>query len=208
MIGITTTAAAVAFDLQAIPPALHAIFPKALTEIGDRLVRFVAQEKITTGGILTPRTGQLRRSLFRRLEVAPDGEGLLVRVGFDLAIAVYGMIQEFGGTITPKTAQYLMIPVGMSLTGNGVARWTAKEMIGNPFQFGFSGTFMNKARTMMFGKLPEQIVPLFAMKRSVTLPARAPLATSLMDNVETYYAYLQSLVDKALLDGLEGGGTA
>jgi hypothetical protein len=123
------------------------------------------------GGTLNARTANLARAVFWRVEVSP--EAVIGRVGVDLAKAVYGRIQALGGRIVPKRGKYLTIPVGQALTGNGVARFSARELLANPKAFGFRGAFVNPRQTAILGVLADRsLEPLFALKTEVTLPPR------------------------------------
>lgn len=188
-IDLTTNAYELAGDLGAIPAMFAKRIVPTLERIGATLERDVATTKITAGGILEPRTGNLRRALFHRVQ--GQGTTASVIVGADLSKAPYGRVQELGGTIVPRRAAHLAIPLDAMLTAKGVARMTAREVIANPFALGFSGTFT--AKGVIFGKLPDQIVPLFALKSSVTLPARQYLASTLAgrtDWIEQQFAEL------------------
>lgn len=171
---------------------------EALRDWGPRLQRYVADTKITSGGILEPRTGNLRRSLFSRYE--ESGDQAVTTVGADLGVAVYARIQEYGGTVTGQ-AHKLTIPVGEALTDKGVARFTAPEVIANPQSFGFDSTF--SAKGIIFGRIGKitgqaQILPLFILKDSVTLPPREYLSSSLDENLADIEADLQAAVDDAV----------
>jgi len=175
----------------------------AMGTIGRQLHR-VAADKMGEGGILGVRTGTLRRALFD--QVTQTGTAAAeVRIGVDLGKAPYGRIQELGGTITPKTAAHLAIPLEAMLTANGVARGTAREVIADPFAFGFSGTFT--AKNVIFGKvgLPgsgvHEILPLFALKDSVTLPAREYLKSTFESQRDFILSTLQNAVSEATHGG-------
>jgi len=79
---------------------------------------------------------------------------------------VYGPVHEFGATIRPKERQFLTIPFpgGGAVTGLKVGRGSARE---------FKDTFIHN--DIIFGKGTagsDEIVPLFILKRQVTIPAR------------------------------------
>jgi hypothetical protein len=200
---IRSNALEVKVSIGKIPAAARRRLPAMMTKLATAIMRDLVDTKLTKGGILEPRTGQLRRSVFRVVEEkgANRVEG---RVGFDLSVARYGRIHEFGGVITPKRAQNLTIPIGEALTTNGVARFTARELISSPEALGFTGSFV--ARHIMFGRrgggdtgLPATAVPLFVLKKQVVMPARAPLSTTLANNEGTIAAALSQLVDDALV---------
>jgi hypothetical protein len=64
--------------------------------------------------------------------------------------------------ITPKTAQFLTIPLGAARAAAGASRGSARD---------FPNTFI--AKGMIFQKQQGgKIVPLFLLRRQVTVPAR------------------------------------
>jgi len=79
----------------------------------------------------------------------------------------------------PKNAQNLTIPMQAVLTANGVARYSAREVISNPAIGGFTGTFF--AKGMLFGKGAGGITPLFKLKKSVTIPPHQFMARALSE---------------------------
>jgi hypothetical protein len=152
--------------------------------IGARLHNIVQREKIARGGLLEPRTGNLQRSIQSAANnpgaTTVQGDTLATRVWFDPAIAKYGAIHEYGGAIVPKRSQNLAIPLPAMKTGNGV---TAREVFANPQAFGFKHVFV--AKNVIFGcqghgaRGMVTTVPLFVLKRSVVIPARRPLRSTL-----------------------------
>ncbi len=85
----------------------------------------------------------------------------------------YARILNDGGTITPKKARYLTIPSQFAQTAAGVARFTAPQVIDNPEEFGYTGTFFrNHVLFGTKGKRTRSIVPLFFLKDSVTIRGR------------------------------------
>lgn len=93
------------------PSKNRAITEPALVEMGLLTVRTAAQRTIKRGGtgdpvagVLTSRTGTLRRSLTaeaRSIDKSQLSRGI-VEAGTDI---VYGAIHEFGGTVSVKSAQ-------------------------------------------------------------------------------------------------------
>ena len=192
-----TVAADVRADMTSVWPRVRSAVQLWTT----RVQQLVASEKLSGGGILEPRTGNLRRSLFTRIDES-DGQ-VIGTIGFDLSLAPYGRIQELGGTISAKNAANLTIPIGEALTAKGVARFTARDLIANPQQFGFDGTFV--AKGVLFGTIgrltgQREIVPLFVLKPSVTLPPREPLASALADLADQIVA--------GIGDAVAAGGAA
>lgn len=131
------------------------------------------------------RSGDLSRSIVPG-KISQTGKGIVGRVLAGQRLS-YARIQEYGGVITPKHGQYLAIPLPAVLTKAGVARFKPRQAE----QFGYK-TFI--AKHIIFGKqggtdsaasalgksFPDirgaassaSITPLFALKSSVTIPAR------------------------------------
>ncbi len=86
----------------------------------------------------------------------------------------YARIHEYGGTITPKHAQFLAIPVGDAKGPGGVQRF-------GPWQAESEGyrTFVRKG--IIFGSRgKDDATPLFILRRSVTIPARPYFAPGIV----------------------------
>lgn len=134
------------------------------------------KKNIGNGGLIGRRTGNLARSI--RSVVITNGDQIVGEIGPDALKAIYGAIQEHGGTIFPKRSRHLAIPLRGMTTGAGVARGSARQVIQSPSAFGFKRTFFRKG--IIFGvKDQGSIVPLFVLKTQVTIPARHYLAKSL-----------------------------
>jgi len=69
---------------------------------------------------------------------------------------IYAKVQQFGGTIKPKSKKALTVPIHADAVG----------MRASDFQ----NTFVKKG--IIFMKRGENAVPLFALKKSVKIPAR------------------------------------
>jgi len=97
----------------------------------------------------------------------PDPGGTVTEVrGVVGTNLVYGPVHEFGATIRPKTKKWLTIPFpgGGAVTALGVGRGSARE---------FKNTFI--ANDIIFGQSTgksDKIVPLFILKKSVTIKPR------------------------------------
>ena len=84
---------------------------------------------------------------------------------------IYADILETGGTILPKTKQFLAIPIGDALTPSGVARFTAQQL--KDGMAGYEGSVIIDG--IIFGlsetKTRSMMTPLFVLKSSVDIPA-------------------------------------
>jgi phage gpG-like protein len=132
-----------------------------------------AIQRLLSGEVLQNRTGNLERSI----TPAPVEETDTRITGAVGTNQIYARIQELGGTISAKNAANLTIPLEAALTPSGVAKFTAREVIENPGVAGMTGTFF--AKGILFGKNQSAITPLFALKPSVTLPARPYISRAL-----------------------------
>ena len=212
---ITTTANDLALRLKALRPTQSAPMQTALRRIGMRVQSRVV--KNLSGPLLKKRTGSLARAVFYRVEQDP-GEAR-VRIGVDKTKAPYARIQNDGGTIVPRQASRLAIPVGQALTGNGVARMSARDFMNNPQALGFDHAFVNKSRTAILGVRAggkvAQIEAVFILKTSVRLTGVHYLERSLEQErsaianelgVAVRDTFLQASAGPAIAGGPGGGG--
>jgi hypothetical protein len=117
----------------------------------------------TSAGSLSSRSGDLLKSLQAGVKVAGDAYG----VAGSLAGVEYLRIQEYGGTLTPHGTQYLAIPLPDALNNDGTPK---KD---NPRDW--DHTFIQQSRRgnlLIFRRSGTGIVPLYALKTSVTIPPR------------------------------------
>ena len=180
--------------LQGVPKAVHVAALDGMRRVGLGLQRHL-NGNILSGQLLKVRTGNLRRATFSRVE---DTRGSVSAVlGIDSRKAPYGRIHEKGGTIRPKRARHLTIPLPAALTGVGVARFTARQVITNPGSFGYTGTFV--AKNVIFGKRgSDAIEPLFALKSQVTIKPVGYLAHTVDDKRRWIHAELQAAVNRGV----------
>ncbi len=144
----------------------------------------------TGSASLSSRSGDLLRSL--RAGVAVAGTGFADTRG-SLAGAAYLRVHEYGGTVTPRGARFLAIPLPAALNPNGTPikddprAWT--------------NTFVQKSRAgnlLIFRRQGAGIVPLYALKSSVTLRPRL----GARDLARERMPYLTSKVLDTVLAGL------
>lgn len=161
---------------------------RLLAETKAALARRLAQADAEivqnlSGSVLKRGTGNLARSVRHRLEQQGPSKimgevGILAGSG---PVTKYAAIHLTGGVITPKRAQFLAIPLPAARTASGVPRYGSplRETLKAAFP---AGTFV--AKGVLFGKLGattsgrlktkggSNIVALFALKKSVTIPKR------------------------------------
>ncbi len=166
---------------------------KAMNQGALLLESYIRTEKLS-GQVLRVRSGRLRSSITHR--VAQEGDDTVARVGTNV---IYAKIHEYGGTITPKNAQYLTIPLPVALTAAGVARYRARDLISQPSLGGFKATFFRNH--VLYGKYPSgRVVPVFVLKKSVRIPERSYMRSSLREKAREVIL----MVFKTIKDVVEG----
>lgn len=177
-------------ELRVMPERLFSSV-KRETRVATLAVQSTVVGNISRGP-LHSRTGALARSI--QAEVAGDRLSTLRASVFSDKVP-YARIQEEGGTIVAKKAYrrtpggpYLNIPTRENKTASGVTRMTAQQV------FAAKG-YIRKSRLgnyLVFGTLKGRVVPLFSLKKSVTLPARLGMkdsankeAAALLDRLRT-----------------------
>lgn len=157
------------------------------TRFGEAAVVYI-QRRYRTGGTTETRTGvrtgRLRRSYGFLVNAFAVGVSILVGVvrPEDESVLEYAALQEYGGTIRPKNARALTIPLDAAKTSAGVPRGRARD---------FEDTFIlrrdDDVPLIAQRRGREKIVPLFALVQEVTVDARPslePTAEALLPKLE------------------------
>ncbi|MEY9560468.1 hypothetical protein [Sinorhizobium fredii] len=125
----------------------------------------------TTAQTLSRRSGKLAGSILRSVDVGGNTfETIEGTIGADFP----GVVHEFGATIKPKTAKYLAIPLPAALDSKGV-----------PLKKGprdWAHTFVSKSKAgnlIIFQRRGTQVIPLYVLKSSVTIPPRLGMQKTL-----------------------------
>ena len=156
--------------------------------------------------VLKSRTGGLKGSIQpgEYVETNTQISGSVVAGG---GPEMYARIHEYGGTINAKNVQNLTIPLDAAMTPMGVGRFSARQVISDPSQFGFTGTFFRHG--VLFGQLGIEkkraakgatiggVVPLFVLKPSVTLPERSFMRPALAQIAARLPGEAQKAIDEA-----------
>lgn len=127
--------------LQVVPKMLARSCAFGLDQIGDAYIAemqdvFTAQPKgkfgaNTTANKLMNRTGALRRSLRQRVFNRGSLATMALRVTVgDSLTGHYAKLQEYGGTIKPKRARKLAIPLPANKTAAGRTRFAPRDVPG------------------------------------------------------------------------------
>lgn len=113
--------------------------------------------------ILGRRTGRLAQST-RWIPEFIEGESGLKEIRLGLFSSVpYARIQNVGGVVSARSGSYLTVPLPAALTPVGVLRKRARE---------WKDSFFIRSRLqnlLLVQSRGKQIVPLFVLKKSVTL---------------------------------------
>ena len=139
---------------------------------------------------LNVRSGALARS-FGALVTGVSFADLRATVYTD---SPYARLQEHGGTVRPKNAKALTIPMEAALTaGAGVTRGGARS-------FGFTETFIGHDKdgnAFIFRRLEgDDVEPLFRLVPQVTVPARLGFFRTWEDDADERTKVLVDAVDK------------
>ena len=127
------------------------------------------------------RTGRLRASIRSGIYDKPGAPEVFLRAGgrdSDGQVA-YAGLQEFGGTVKPKAADYLRIPLGPSLTPAGVERFggSLRDYAGEGFYVfgGDRSPFPSTGSPLFIGKRGDEVAPgipraWYLLVKEVTVP--------------------------------------
>ncbi len=169
--------------LTALPNRIRPNLVDRFRELGQKFEHLI-KGTLLTGEVLNRRSGMGQRSIFYRIEDDQANDRVTLVVGANLAVAPYMRILAYGGTIRPKRAKFLTVPMPAALTASGVARFSARDVMEQPKAHGYEGTFI--ANQMIFGippggrgrraQLGPRAVPLFALKDEVQIPQNNYLA--------------------------------
>lgn len=151
----------------------------------------------TTETSLSKRTGALIASIAASVNVTGETfDAIMGSIGSDVP---YAAIQEYGGTIHAKNAQFLAIPLPPALDAQGV-----------PLMMGpraWPNTFVAKSKAgnlIIFQRRGTSIVPLYVLKTSVTIPPRLGLRTT----IDAGLGYFQSRAADAIVQAMTAGASS
>ncbi len=119
------------------------------------------------------RSGALVKAIRESVNVSGQKlENIEGRIGASL---LYAAIQEYGGTIYPKLAKYLAIPLPSALTAQGL------PILPSPRDWISTFVATSKAGNLLiFQKQSNgRIIPLYVLKSKVTIPARLGMGDEL-----------------------------
>jgi hypothetical protein len=142
---------------------------------------------------LATRTGKALQSIEQSIKVTGETIGTMEgRIGG----LFYLKIQETGGTLRPRGAQYLTVPLPAALDSSGMPlKKSARE---------WDKTFVMRSKTgnlIVARRNGKDITPLYLLVRQVVIPPRLGLRTRL----ETGKQYFIERTMKAMLEEMRGG---
>jgi len=162
------------------------LYPTMQT-ITQRLRADIVSKKLS-GNPLKRRTGRLAQSITSL--VTRTEKDIIGRVGTNVK---YARLHEYGGEIKPKRAKWLTIPLAAAKTPAGVARGRARDFENTFFKFSSAGNLI------LFQRRGDNIIPLFLLKKSVTIPKRSYMGSTLKENLNS----ITKMIKKAVKDGLK-----
>lgn len=132
----------------------------------------------TTEKSVSKRSGRLVNAIVRSVKVSGT---TLSTIEGTMGGPYYATIQEFGATITPKSADFLAIPLPAALDDKGLPiRRKPRD---------WDNTFVARTRRgnlVIFQKRLSQIVPLYVLKASVRIPPRLGMRRTLRENMPRF----------------------
>lgn len=186
-------------DLKARIGSLNIRDRDSLLMRAFRQAAVVVERKLkmnVTDNILHRRSGHLAQSI--QTSVYQDGASVVTaRIGSGVANnrrMPYAEIHEDGGTITPKKAKWLTIPLEAALTPSGVPKKaSARE---------WKNTFVGKSKggaLIIFQKVGKKtLVPLYVLKKSVRIPARHYMSETLEASKNYFLMAVRGSIERSL----------
>lgn len=152
------------------------------------------EAKGLAGQRMKVRSGKLRHSITAKLVDKQFGFELTLGAGG--ARLPYARIQEFGGTIVPRVARWLRIPLPPALTGQGLDRYPGRLREVAPGEFHIRRS--KAGRFLLFRNDDRGGPPWYVLKDRVTLPARFYLRDAVANNLRRLDAETRKAVRTAL----------
>lgn len=129
----------------------------------------------TTAQTLSKRSGRLIASIQESVKITGTSFGDLQ--GY-IGAASPAAVHEYGATIKPKTAKFLTVPLPAALDSRGLPlKKRARD---------WDNTFVAKSRKgnlLIFQRRGTQVVPLYVLKSSVTIPPRLGMGKTLQTGI-------------------------
>lgn len=185
-------------DIGASPEGFATVVSQELKKFLETVAEALAQRhgnpypNGTSTTTLSKRSGDLVESIRNSVFVK---EGDLNSIVGSIGGVFYLKVHEYGKTIYAKNVKYLTIPLPAALNSNGTPKKkSARE---------WENTFVLKSKAgnlLIVQKVGRNIVPLYVLKTSVKIPARAQVRTT----VSTALPYFVDTITEKLLGVLLG----
>lgn len=127
------------------------------------------KQNIRSKSGLHVRTGRLLNSVTKKID--DSGDTITGEVGTEGV--PYASIHEFGGTIKPKNAKALTIPLDGNRRNDGSPIITISEV------FNTKKAFVTRNGVVLLKNGKTSVQPMFVFKKSVDIPARPYMAPAL-----------------------------
>ncbi|MBV7393256.1 hypothetical protein [Mameliella sediminis] len=149
---------------------------------------------ITTSTTLARRSGKLVAALRRAARV--KDVKTLGRVTGRVKLRADRAVHEDGGRIKPTSGQYVTVPLPAALNANGTPKKQRARDWPNTF------TAKSKAGNLLiFQRRGGKLIPLYALKKSVTVPARLGAVRSARNDAPIFAdRALSAIIDHLLED--------
>jgi phage gpG-like protein len=166
---------------------------RAFIEMSLFVERGLKQE--VSGSSLNVKTGRLRTSIGSKVSLEADGLSAVIGSGVRSGKRLpYANIHEDGGTITPKKGKYLTIPIGDNKRKDGLARFSASELI-NGYKTFLLPTNRGKVLMAIIAGTPK---PMFALVTSVRIPGTKYMSITLKNNLKAVLNIFVNSIEKGL----------
>ena len=177
--------------LRNVPGRLSKSMRMAFDQIGARFIGKVQRERLS-GNPLRVRSKSLRES-FKHITsggIGDEGTSLILTI---FSTSPYARIHEYGGTITPRKAGALTIP----LSGSPAHTADAKQKRG-----------LARSQNLHLQRMGDNAfladqsgAPWYVLKRSVTIPPRLGLRTLWKEYKENIFKGINAAIKRALAGG-------
>ncbi|MCH7510985.1 MAG: hypothetical protein IIB19_01330 [Chloroflexi bacterium] len=194
--GLEAFASELGKDVQKLGPILTRGLQRYLDEVRRALIR--RHGKPFSNPTNVPATGSSdllsRSGGIKRITTLVKSSKDLNLISGTMIVPFPISVHERGTTITARSAKFLTIPLSAALSARGIPlRPKARD---------WNNTFVQRSKRgnlLIFQRRGAQIVPLYLLKRSVTLPPRLKAEETLMAGEDFFVESLITEMSKAIL---------
>jgi len=180
-------------EMQKALRAMHASVRRELHDMKNRVRSRMVKEHMSgpTGpSSVRARSGQLRRALDGTIATWGNENKMQLVMFFGGGVP-YARVHEYGGTILPKRAKNLAIPVGAALTRAGVSKTAGPQAIWAMLKFIKSKKTGKKLLVNRFSK--GKLDVWFVLVPSITLPPRLNFGNTFQQEAEATMRNLRAI---------------